>query len=293
MADLAYPSWDNNLHQHEKHVSLYSKLNLMDFQPLPIPDPLKGYVKSFWKLENNAASKQELTTMADGSPGLIFQHPSQGDLFQNGKKLAPLFLYGQATSYATLHSDGNFNTFGIFFDPRALKLVFGLDASELTDTCIDLSLISEAKNERLLQKLLNAESEQETIETIASFVMGQLVKNQQKGDGSMEFALSHIISSRGTASLEELTQKLRLSERSLERKFKEQVGISPKLFSRICRFQASLRQLTEQKHDKLSDIAFENDYADQSHFIRSFKEFAGASPLQFQKQPVPFPKSAT
>jgi AraC-like DNA-binding protein len=62
------------------------------------------------------------------------------------------------------------------------------------------------------------------------------------------------------------------------------VGISPKLFSRICRFQATLQQLRTNGFDKLSDIAFEHNYADQSHFIRSFKEFAGVSPFQYQKQ---------
>ena len=75
-----------------------------------------------------------------------------------------------------------------------------------------------------------------------------------------------------------------MSERNFERKFREYVGISPKLFSRICRFQSSLKQLQESNYEKLSDIAFENNFSDQSHFIRTFKEFAGFSPNQFQQQ---------
>jgi AraC-like DNA-binding protein len=99
----------------------------------------------------------------------------------------------------------------------------------------------------------------------------------------MQFALSSIIQSKGSVSLITLRETLQLSERSFERKFKQHVGIPPKLFSRIARFQASLNQLKRNQFDKLSDIAFENDYADQSHFIRSFKEFAGCSPFQYQK----------
>jgi AraC-like DNA-binding protein len=75
-----------------------------------------------------------------------------------------------------------------------------------------------------------------------------------------------------------------LSERTLERRFKQSIGISAKLFSRICRFQESLNQLRKNKYDKLSDIAYENGYADQSHFIRSFKEFTGVSPFDYRKQ---------
>jgi len=84
--------------------------------------------------------------------------------------------------------------------------------------------------------------------------------------------------------LKDLQQKLRMTERSLERRFKQAIGISPKLFGRICRFQVSLNQLRKDNYDKLSDIAYENGYADQSHFIRSFREFAGVSPFDFKKQ---------
>ncbi|UOQ68039.1 helix-turn-helix domain-containing protein [Hymenobacter volaticus] len=81
-----------------------------------------------------------------------------------------------------------------------------------------------------------------------------------------------------------MQESLHMSERSFQRKFKQHVGIPPKLFSRICRFQVSLNQLRNHQYHKLSDVAFENDYADQSHYIRSFQEFAGCSPYQYQRQ---------
>jgi AraC-like DNA-binding protein len=65
------------------------------------------------------------------------------------------------------------------------------------------------------------------------------------------------------------------------------VGISPQLFARICRFQASLTQLRTRQYQKFSDLAFEQDYADQSHHIRAFREFAGASPQQVRQQAQP------
>ncbi|MNV73647.1 HTH-type transcriptional activator RhaS [compost metagenome] len=93
-----------------------------------------------------------------------------------------------------------------------------------------------------------------------------------------------MIESKGLASLKGLQNQLQLSERSFERKFKQHVGVTPKMFSRICGFQASLSQLKKNEYDKLSDIAYGNGYSDQSHFIRTFKEFAGFSPYQYQKQ---------
>ena len=100
----------------------------------------------------------------------------------------------------------------------------------------------------------------------------------------MQFALSEIVRNDGRVSLAELREKLRMSERTFERRFKDFTGISPKLFTRISRFQVSLKQLQVKGYDKLSDIAFENNYADQSHFIRSFNEFAGFTPNSYQKE---------
>jgi AraC-like DNA-binding protein len=57
------------------------------------------------------------------------------------------------------------------------------------------------------------------------------------------------------------------------------------LFARICRFQASLNQIRNNDYCRLSDIAYENEYADQSHLIRAFKEFAGISPNKYQNSP--------
>jgi AraC-like DNA-binding protein len=232
----------------------------------------------------NDTTAKSFRTIADGCPGLIFQHSSKGVFYQNKKQLPAGFLYGQATKHNTLELSGQFSTVGIFFYPNALKTIFGLDASELTDSCIDLDFLSSSPGFQLSESLLNCSSTDEQIEIVSSFLFSQMQKNKQQVNVKMEYALSNMLLSKGNIFLKELTKSLNLSERSFERKFKEYIGLSPKLFSRICRFQASLKQLKHNNYNKLSDIAFENDYADQSHFIRTFKEFSGFSPNQYQQQ---------
>jgi len=82
-------------------------------------------------------------------------------------------------------------------------------------------------------------------------------------------------------SLKDIRRQLNISERTFERRFADHVGIAPKLFARICQFRASLVQLEQQQFDKLTDIAIDNGYADQSHFIRSFSEFTGLTPSRY------------
>ncbi|HMH22788.1 MAG TPA: helix-turn-helix transcriptional regulator [Puia sp.] len=257
----------------------------MKFTQIPAPDCLKRYVRYFWTLESTDGNSEARTfrTMADGCPGIIFQHPDDGAFHMENKPLPGMILYGQTTKHAELCLTGNFNTIGIYFYPHALKAVFGVNAEELTDDCMDLNLTGGTKDFFLPEQLSDAASALGQIEILTDYLCLQVGKNDRQPDELMQYAVSQLIHTKGNISLGALQNELRITERSFERRFKRHVGISSKLFSRICRFQASLAQLRNSDYDKLSDIAFENEYADQSHFIRSFKEFAGVSPNRYQE----------
>ena len=258
----------------------------MKYEQIPPPDHLKEFVRCFWTLEAPSESKapQSFRTFADGSPGLIFQQVEEGSFYQNDKLLPGFFLYGQATTHARIHSTGKLTAIGIFLRPNALKSVFGLNAGILTDTCLDANTLTVKGGCSLSEQLVNTTSIPGQIELLSAWLNTQAQRHHTRKNDMMQHAVSVIARSKGNVALKGLQTELRLSERSFERKFKEYIGISPKLFSRICRFQASLQQLRNNDYGKLSDIAFENEYADQSHFIRAFKEFAGFSPFQYQKE---------
>lgn len=99
----------------------------------------------------------------------------------------------------------------------------------------------------------------------------------------MAYAPGRILSSTGTFSLAQLQRNLQLSERGFQRRFKQQAGAPPKLFASIRRFQRSLTQLRSADYDKLSDIAFKHQYADQWHYTRVFRQFMGLSPRQYRQ----------
>lgn len=87
-----------------------------------------------------------------------------------------------------------------------------------------------------------------------------------------------IIKSAGKVSVKELTQKLNITERTLQRNFIEHVGVPPKKFAKIIQFYFSFNQVTADSWSRLTDIVYENGFADQSHFIRDFKKYTGQKP---------------
>lgn len=257
----------------------------MDFQTFVPPEKLAPFIKYFWALESNGAEDAGRTFSAipDGCPGVIMVR-SEKEVFSmdNDRKLPNIFLYGQSVAPASLSSSGKVGAIGICFQPHALKSLFGMDADELTNSCVDLTQVGKKTN--LPEQLFNATDIDEQIRILSCHLFEQQQSHKRHPDELTKYAIAQLTASRGALSIKELQQKVRMSERSLERKFKESVGMSPKLFARILRFQESMDQLRKSDYEKLADIAYQNNYADQSHFIRVFKEFTGYSPLDFKRQ---------
>ena len=114
---------------------------------------------------------------------------------------------------------------------------------------------------------------------ISSFLERKLLANN-KSQPAFCSAISDIIHSGGSVSVNELAKRSFLSIRQFERNFKTFSGFTPKLYSRIIRFQTATQQYGNSQKS-LTDIAYDCGYYDQSHFIHDFKQFSGYHPKQY------------
>ncbi|MDO7874946.1 helix-turn-helix transcriptional regulator [Hymenobacter sp. ASUV-10] len=255
----------------------------MQVQQFAVPEALRAHVRYFWTMES-AAGAASFRTIVDGCPGLLFQHGAAGLQPQAGKPWTRLLLHGQATQPLEVVSVAPFQLIGMCLQPGALASVFGLAAEELTDSCMDPDLLSAAPGFRLAERLGNADSVSAQLDQLTAYLQTAINRQGAAPEPPIEQAVQRIVATGGGLNLRQLQDELQLSERSFQRKFKQRVGVSPKLFARICQFQESLGQLRRAEYEKLSDIAYNHDYADQSHYIRAFREFAGSTPQQFRQQ---------
>ncbi len=243
---------------------------------LPIK-PLQNYIRYFWVLEGTADKTFKI--IPDGLPGLIIQE--QTDLFlDNENKLLPqMFLYGQTTWPGEQQALGNFRIFGAYLQPTALKAIFTIDALELTNQHIPLDCLTQ---ELILEQIIHASSITEKIEIISQFFLERIqqeVNNLKKAD------FATILLQQGKA-LKDIQSEMKISERSLERLIKQYVGISPKVYSRIVRFQSGLQALRKNDFRTLTEVAYQKEFFDQSHFIREFRTFTGMNPKQYLHQTI-------
>ncbi len=245
---------------------------------------LQPYIKDIWTLQSDTLKNRSLNFkfFADGSPGIMF-HQSDDDLLlnQDENKLSALFLYGQTVKPIEITALGSSRIIIIYLYPHVVKSLFGIEANELTDTCVDFELLPFREVKFLKEQLLADTSIENQIRLLSNFLLALIDRNNVSVEKDLQYVTHNLANARGNVPLKVLQNELQVSERTFERKFLQHVGVSPRLFARICRFNAALSQFRSNNYHKLTDIAYVIGFADQSRFIRTFKEFTGLAPREY------------
>ena len=254
----------------------------MSYRMVAPPAALRDDVDFFWSLEGrvDAGAQSAFTVMPNGQPGLIFQQSPEAFTGFDGGRLPQLFVFGQPTGFGQLRATGSYRQVGVSFHPAALRSLFGLAASELTDGHLSLS---ELRRTSLTEQLLECQDVDQQFACLAIFLMELKRAADRLENAKLGFAVRAL---REGKELSFVQGQLGISERSLERLFLGHIGLTPILYSRISRFQKVLLQLKQGAYSSLTDVAYSFGYFDQSHFIRDFRRFSGVSPRVYVRGAV-------
>lgn len=221
---------------------------------------------------------------ADGFPGVMFQQSTNGFFLKpKNKLLSEFFLYGQTLKPISLEVQGPYRFVVFQFYPFALKYLLDINPIQLNDKCYDLLQISTINTHQYHQKLTATKSLNQQIETISDMIEELIGNNHISENAPIQKVVKEIIEARGQVKIKSIRDKVFLTERTLERKFKNQTGLTPKQFAKIIQFQTSLSKLSQADFDKLTHVGLDSGFTDQSHFIRVFKEYTGKTPSYYLK----------
>lgn len=264
----------------------------MEHQIILPPDHLKKWVRFFWTFDNvdKATCCLTLKTFACRFPRLVFQHSNGRSAINiNGNKLPVSFFSGLHSCPNTLAFAPEFSLTGISFYPHTVKTIFGIDCHLLTNEFPDIhSFVPKWLEERLLNTYIQSDR----IKLIGDFIYNLVLQNE-KEDTIAAGAISALNNINNENAIRYLTQHYNISERQLERRFKQHIGFNPKHYLQILRFEKAIEYINSNRFRKLSDIAYELNYYDQTHFIKDFKEFSGYTPLAFYKQSKNFEETSS
>jgi AraC-like DNA-binding protein len=246
-------------------------------QPHPL---LAEYIRTVLIVEGSAEpNPNDLPLVTNGMPALLCV--TEKDKTEN-EKITHLALFGRSIPDEFWTITPATTAIAYFFRPFTLAAIFNIAANKLNEKPIELNGWHPQKTNALLTQLMYAKPTFQKIKVLENFLLHQLELNRKEAE-IIQFATDQIMYNPGTEILGEMIKKLHLTERTFQRIFKKYVGITANQYRRICQFQVSFSQLRSKGFDKLTDVAFDNGFSDQSHFIRSFKEFTKITPNDYLK----------
>ena len=237
------------------------------------------WVECFWIVENDDSTPHLQKIIPDGFTELIFHFadPYRINLGHGWEVQSASLLAGQITKHFFLENSGRTSIFGIKLKPSAPAYIFDLSMERLNNAVVDLDSVSCSRLIELREELRRRPNNESRTVLADNFFAGLPHNQAMKDETKVEKAVKWIMDTQGAQPLSELTNSLEISERQLERLFKKYVGLSPKIYCRIIRFNR-IFQLWKSGDQSWASLAYEAGYADQSHFIRNFKAFSGDDP---------------
>ena len=244
---------------------------------------LKPYIKQYWATESVLDTGKQHTQriIATGLPELSFYF---GNIPKSDKRNieGSTLLNGQQNDYYDLIIAGQLSMFSVTFQPNGLSHFLKIPMNELHNQTVFLETIDKAFSQQLGEKLAASDSFKNRILIVENYFLQRLGIQQISVDHQrMSHSIELITSAKGIISIDFLASKACLSRKQFERIFLKHIGISPKQFLKIIRFQNAIYLKQSLVDINMTELAYEAGFYDQPHFINEIKELTGQTPKIF------------
>ncbi|HSR70372.1 MAG TPA: helix-turn-helix domain-containing protein [Acidobacteriota bacterium] len=246
------------------------------------PIGLEEAVECVWFLAAERSGQMRgQRVLPDGFLEIVFHLADPCQRFSGGRyQVQPrALLVGPMTQHATIRPMGRVDMVGIRLKPAGAAALLDVPLDKVRDRTLAAEDLKGAFPGALLERLGNEPAQEGRLKLMEQALLRACT--MEKVDTRTSALCHQIRLHAGGLSVERMTQLSGLSARTLERLFKTQVGLPPKLFCRILRLQAVIRSAASHSPSSLRDAALDAGYYDQAHFLKDFKSFAGVPPGTF------------
>jgi AraC-like DNA-binding protein len=246
-------------------------------------EALSAFIKCYWTLESSGAPMEKQRIVPDGCMEMIFHY---GDLYRqytdesNSIVQPRCFVFGQITHPLDIEPTGETGIFAVRFYPFGFEPFSTITMSLLANKATPLNEIFEEAGRQLEKEVLSATTTEARIDLCEHFFL-KLLSEQHTVQRTVALCVDAMLKVNGSLSVKEISSRLDINRRQLERLFSEKIGLSPKQLSKIVRLQSALKLMLNEENTRLTSVAYDTDYYDQAHFNKDFKEFTGLTPKKF------------
>lgn len=235
-------------------------------------DALLHYVRYYWVFRSN--TPLTVLTFPIGCPQIIFHKRAPLFIPELGSSQSRVTISGQVNFPAHIHTDGNLEMVVAVFRPHTIGMFIDTPPSSFYNLEISGDVIGSKRFSEVASRILECRDNAESVRMLDSLLTRRI--RPSLNIDRIGYTVDRLMRE-PSVSVRELAADACLSAKQFERIFRESVGMNPKEYSRIVRFQKTMR-LMQCGARNFAAIAAECGYADQSHFIREFKTMSGLTP---------------
>ncbi|WP_165446366.1 AraC family transcriptional regulator [Chryseobacterium indologenes] len=248
------------------------------------PPHLAPFIRHYIYLENSREAGENMRLFTDGSTGLILSGDMNLYSKISGDQMPLSFFYGVPDTYKDFYSKGKFSLIAVVFQPYFLNILLKTSAKEVRNQIISVEDVVRDKLQPFQEKLFTQTNPLSVINGLNLFFSEFLAQETKSDYSFISTVQQYILTNKGSVSSKELELFTGYSERHLERKFEDFMGVSPKKYSTIIRLHYFLSLINRGiASDNMTALSYNAGYSDQSHLIRDFKTSVGLTPRQYIK----------
>lgn len=246
---------------------------------------LQPFVASYHGYVEAVPGVARVRHVPSGSVGIIFgfgppmYETSKGPERARGKQLG-VFIAAIHDTYSLGEWDGVSRGVEAMLSPLGARLVLGVPMSELSNQTVELAAVLGPGARHLTERLESAAGWAPRFAILDAFFARRLIESNAFAPG-VAWAWRRLTRSGGQTPIAPLAEALGVTQKRLIAEFRDQIGLPPKTVARILRFDRAVKMINRPGEPDWIEIAMACGYYDQPHFVREFKEFAGATPSEF------------
>lgn len=261
-------------------------MNFASYQPGP---PLDAFVRQFWFYEGLDLLHSRERVLPDGTfqlmvnlgaePRTLFGREDDG----RSRDFRRAWVSGAHRQFIVIDARPGSTMIGAHFKPGGAAPFLGLPAGELCDQVQELDSVFSCDLGGLRDSLLEAPTPAEKFRRFERFLLKRAGGRWERS-GAVNHALRRFQDQPHLVTMDAVAQELGISHKHLIHRFQAEVGMTPKRFCRIQRFQQVLARIGQRTTVDWADLACACGYYDQAHFIQEFRGFSGLNPSTYLRE---------
>lgn len=242
--------------------------------------PLRPWVECYWTMQGRVSAARVHSVFPDGCMDLLFVMGSSPTL-PRGSGDAAALVVGTQRVPLEVRQEGGVDLVGVRFRPGALPAFLPLSAHELVDRGASVDALGQPGWEEVLERMA-ALPLQERLALLDARLLARL--RRQVPDRFLARAVALLGQGDGPSTAGAVADHLGMARRTLERRFRDGVGVGPGTLGRILRFRRAVELIRAPGGPPLARVAACCGYADQPHLTREVRDMAGRTPGQLRAE---------